>query len=962
MDVAQNPNSRPRLVLNDPAISMRVLTRIQRELRECHSFRFYVAFANQEGVACLLQSLEDLRARNVRGRVLVSQYLNFTDPVALRTLLRLRNLEVRIATEGSVHAKGYYFNHGEVERYIVGSSNWTAAALATNTELNLQVETAAGSSFADEVDAEFDRQFARAQPLNLEFIEAYEQIYRESFAAKSSRDVDLPIVAEGTREWTRSFGPNSMQLEALESLARLRAGGERKALIISATGTGKTFLSAFDVAAFGARRMLFVVHRENIARAAMASFARIFGPTKSCGLYTGNRRERDADFLFCTVQTISRSEHLAGFAPDCFDYIVVDESHRAGAASYARFLSHFEPQFLLGMTATPERTDGADIFKYFDHNIGYEIRLQRALEERMLCPFHYFGVTDLAVDGTVIDDHAEFNRLADPERVTRILEKAELFGCDDGVVRGLVFCSRIQEAHALSKEFNLRGYRTVALDGSADENSREEAIRRLEAGRGATSKLDYIFTVDIFNEGVDIPQCNQIILLRPTQSAIVFVQQLGRGLRRVEGKEKYLTVVDFIGNYSNNFLIPIALFGDRSYDKDRIRRLMVAGNEGLPGTSTIDFDRIARERIFESINSARTQLVRDLRADFQSLQSRIGRLPMMCDFVEHDLRDPATYSEYSKSFYAFSRMMEPEEVPALDSAAAKVLEVYSRDALNGKSLEEPLLLRQMLDGAIVSIESLNRLRAEYTGAPATLERWDAAARSLNLRFLREATGKRLVSVGEQLGITFVERRDSQYCRLSDLDRVLAESTFSRYLRDLSSYALARFARQFDRSRFVDGFVRYEKYGRSDVFRILGARENPVAQNVGGYMLDPEKRAWCPIFVTYRKHENMSATTQYEDAFLGRESLQWFTKSRRTLQSPDVQFFRTAAPEQRIPLFVKKNDDEGIDFYFLGNVRPEPATFVQQSMSDEDGGTVPVVRMTMSLDTAVDEALFEYITS
>lgn len=953
---------RPRLVLNDRTTGIRVLTRIQRELQACRSFRFYVAFANQQGVVSLLQTLEELRIRGTRGRVLVSQYLNFTDPVALRTLLRLTNLEVRIATEGSVHAKGYYFHHDTLERYIIGSSNWTESALATNTELNLQVEAAAGSDLGREIDEEFDRQFDRATPLTAAFIETYERIYREQLRASSITQTESTNVADQKPHWTSPFAPNSMQVEALESLANLRLAGERKALIISATGTGKTFLSAFDVQRFDAKRMLFVVHRENIARAAMASFTKIFGPSRTCGLYTGNRRNSEAEFVFCTVQTMSRPEHLAHFAPDYFDYIIVDESHRAGAASYARFLNHFDPKFLLGMTATPERTDGSDIFQYFDHNIGYEIRLQRALEEEMLCPFHYFGVTDLTVNDEQVSDHTDFNRLAARQRVDQILDKARLYGCDDGVVRGLVFCSRVDEAHALSKEFTLRGYRSLALDGSASEDTREQSIRRLEAAQDAADKLDYIFTVDIFNEGVDIPQCNQIILLRPTQSAIVFVQQLGRGLRKVEGKDKYLTVIDFIGNYTNNFLIPIALFGDRSYDKDRIRRLMVAGNEGLPGTSTINFDRISRERIFASIDGARTMLLRDLRADFRSLRDRIGRIPMMRDFLEHDLRDPVAFSDYAKSFHEFSRALYPEEIPTLEPKSAKTLEVYSRDGLNGKSIEEPVLIRGLLEEPTASLEALNRQCAAITGVEPSSERWDAAIRCLNLRFLRESAAKTLVPIGEKLGVTLIERRGETVVRLGDLELMLGQTGFAPYLRDLANYALSRFIGEFDIRRHVGGFVRYRKYGRADVFRILGAPENPVAQNVGGYLLDPNDRAWCPIFVTYRKPEGMAATTQYEDAFLDRQSLQWFTKSRRTLTSPDVQFFQTASSTQRMPLFIKKSNDEGIDFYYMGDVRPDPATFSQQTMRDEDGGSVPVVRMTMHLDEPVHEALYDYIVS
>ncbi len=427
--------STPHLVLNRHDLGVRVLTSVQRELRNCDSFRFCVAFVNRAGVATLQQLLDELQVRGTCGRVLVSQYLNFTEPVALRTLLKLRNLDVRIATEGSVHAKGYYFARGGVERYMIGSSNWTAAALCTNTELNIQVETHAGSPLALEVAEEFDLQFGRATPVTQGFIDAYEKVW----TATPPPPVVAAVLGDARPAVAGVFQPNRMQVEALAALAALRTAGKRKALIISATGTGKTFLSAFDVQAAGARQMLFVVHRENIARAAMASFKKIFGARRTYGLYTGNDQEQEANFLFATVQTMSRARHLERFAPDQFDYIVVDESHRAGAASYARFLNHFEPRFLLGMTATPERTDGADIFSYFDHNIAYEIRLQRALEEEMLCPFHYFGVTDLTVNGEVIDEYAEFNRLTASERVARILEKTEFYGCDDGVLRGLVF-------------------------------------------------------------------------------------------------------------------------------------------------------------------------------------------------------------------------------------------------------------------------------------------------------------------------------------------------------------------------------------------------------------------------------------------------------------------------------------------------------------------------------------------
>jgi superfamily II DNA or RNA helicase len=225
--------------------------------------------------------------------------------------------------------------------------------------------------------------------------------------------------------------------------------------LISATGTGKTFLSAFDVKKFKPSKFLFVVHRLNIAKAAMKSYKSIFrGLGIKMGIYSGSARDLEADFIFCTVQTISKDEHLKQFSKTYFDYIVIDETHRAGAESYKKIIEYYKPKFLLGMTATPERTDGLDIFKLFDYNIAYEIRLHRALEEDILSPFHYYGVTDISVNGEILEDNSDFNLLTSDERIDRIIEKIQLYGCDNGIVKGLIFCSTVQECNSLSKGFN----------------------------------------------------------------------------------------------------------------------------------------------------------------------------------------------------------------------------------------------------------------------------------------------------------------------------------------------------------------------------------------------------------------------------------------------------------------------------------------------------------------------------
>jgi superfamily II DNA or RNA helicase len=937
------------LVLNNSIIGTKVLTRLQQGLRSCNSFQFYVAFVNQEGIACLMQALLDAQSKGVRGRVLVSQYLNFTEPQALRTLQSFGNLSVRIATKGSVHAKGYCFRESKRDHYLIGSSNWTASALSTNTELNVEIEADPESAVGAQFQREFSDQFSAASPITADFLARYEE---QHHLARSKRPEELEAVDSGV------LRPNTMQLEALAALESLRSERKRKALIVSATGTGKTFLSAFDAKEFKAKRLLFVVHRENIARAAMGSYQRVFGSSKTYGLYTGTERNPDADFLFSTVQTLSKQHHLSRFSAGSFDYIVVDESHRSGAKSYERFLNFFRPGFLLGMTATPERTDGADIFSYFDHNVAYEIRLNRALQEGMLCPFHYYGVVDMTRDGKSVDEFTVFNKLVSMERATRIYQKAKLYGTHDGVTRGLIFCSRVEEANALSEQLNRLGLRTLALGGDSPEEIREDAIRRLEAKENSPAKLDYILTVDIFNEGVDIPTVNQIILLRPTQSAIIFVQQLGRGLRKLASEKKYLTVIDFIGNYQNNFLIPIALFGDRSYDKDKLRRLLKQGSDALPGSSTVDFEPIARERIFDAINKARLDIKADLSKEVKALQARIGRMPMMVDFVKHDARDPMAFVDYAKSYYSFLRGSLSGSVPALPATAERILQVYSKHVLNGKTLEESLILRELLKHQSVSVKRLNLLYVETTGAKRNRNRWLPAFRSANLSFIRDKKGGVLKTVAEILGISLLVDDGKSFKRTKAFSKLINNETFRNFLEDLIDYSVLRFMSDFKVGNEVKGFQRYRKYSRADVFRILGATENPVAQNVGGYWKDPQSE-WCPIFVTYKKQDDIAATIQYEDRFINPKQMEWFTKSKRTLQSPDVAFFRTAKPSQRIPLFVQKSNDEGIEFYYLGDVRPCIASFQQSTMKDEEGRATPVVKMILDLDHEVEPKLYEY---
>ncbi|MDB2318014.1 DUF3427 domain-containing protein [bacterium] len=942
------------LVLNQPSRG-KVIKTLKSELKSCCEFWFYVAFLNREGLQCLKQELLEAESNGVRGRVLVSKYLDFTDPEALRDLLRFSNLELKIAQSGNMHAKGYFFIKEKSETYLIGSSNWTASALTCNTELNVLITASRQDELADSVREEFLSQFDKATSVTEEFVRDYEENRKLSLATNST--------SNSGGSWAPpkvSLQPNDMQLDAINGIEKIRSDGEKKALVVSATGTGKTYLSAFHAKQIGVKRLLFVVHRENIARKAMESYKRVFGDTRTYGLYTGNTAEPNADFVFSTVQTLSRTPRMEVFAPDTFDYIIVDESHRVGANSYAKFLNYFDSKFLLGMTATPERTDGRDIFQFFDFNVAYEIRLQRALEEEMLCPFHYFGIADVLLEGESVDADTPFNLLGSDARIEHILYNAKRYGHSGSRVRGLIFCSRVEEATLISEGLNRRGLKTVALSGKDSEDAREEAIRRLEAHDSADA-LDYIVTVDIFNEGVDIPSVNQILMLRPTQSAIIFVQQLGRGLRKVEGQDKYLTVVDFIGNYLNNYLIPIALYGDTTNDRDQLRRLVFSGDAELPGTSTVSFDKISRDRIFESINQTNSQTLKELRSDFTAIHNRLGRLPVMMDFFELGARDPRQFGKYVKGSYRdFVRKLFPDEVHEVSNELREFLAVLGKDGLNGRSIEEPLIVLALLKESSISFESLLH-QLESLGLPSSEARLLSAARAVNLRFLTETVNKKKITTGEKLGVEWVYVKDSAIHRAFGFTKVESEGVADD-LRDMATFAKAIFLKDLDLACWENSFVRHRKYSRSDVFRLLGYPENPVAQNVGGYLLAQDRSSF-PIFVTYHKSDEISSTTKYEDHFKSPSVMHWFSKSRRTLESPDVRFLADVAGgfESQVQLFVKKNDDDGIGFYYLGHVCPKRDSFYQDEMPS-DKGAVKVVRLDFELEHAVPRELYEYLLS
>ena len=941
----------PELLINQKKPKKKVLSAIIQELENCDAFFISVAFVTTNGVATLINTFKTLESKGVKGKIIVSQYLNFTQPEALKRLSQFKNIELKIATKGNSHSKGYIFKTDKYYNLIIGSSNLTASALSTNKEWNLKVSGLPSSSIVEKVINEFDLDFQNGIPVTNEFIAYYEDIYKKQFL------VQKDIAASEELILPKEIVPNSMQVEALKNIEKLRSENKSKALLISATGTGKTYLSAFDAKSFNPTKLLFVVHRLNIAKKSMETFMDIFGKEKSMGLYSGNKRELDKDFVFSTIQTISKQSHLDQFDKHHFDYIIIDESHRSGANSYLRLIEHFEPKFLLGMTATPERTDGNDIFSLFDHNIAYEIRLNRAMEENMLSEFHYYGVTDLTIDDEVVENNSDFNLLTSDDRVEKIIKNANFYGTDNGITRGLIFCSKKDEAKELSEKFNQRGLKTIALTGDNSEDERVEGIKRLESDN-INEKLDYIFSVDIFNEGVDIPKINQILMIRPTDSAIIFVQQLGRGLRKVDGKS-YLTVIDFIGNYKKNYLIPIALYGDTSFNKDSLRRLISEGSRMIPGASSINFDEITKEKIFQSIDSANMKLLADLKNDYNLLKYKLGRVPMMMDFIEHGSRDPFLYVESKGSYFNFIDKVDKDLDINISKKQTKFLELFSKEINNSKRVEESIILHMLLDRGYVNMDDFKEFifnKYNYHVTQATI---DSCISNINFEFVRENKDNKLVPVRDIHNTDVVYKNEEVLFFHSDFIELLENEEFKSFLEDTIKYSIHSFDDSYDNKKWIEGFVLYRKYSRKDVFRILNVKENPVAQNVGGYLVSQDNKH-CPIFVNYHKEEDISESTKYEDEFVNNKEFDWMSKSNRKLESNDVRSILGKNGNIRLPLFIKKSNDEGIDFYYMGDVDPEQDQVKQTTMSNDKGKKVSVVKIRFNLYNPVTESMYKYL--
>ena len=756
-----------------------------------------------------------------------------------------------------------------------------------------------------------------------------------------------------------------MQVRFIANLRKILQHNEQRALLISATGTGKTYASAFAMRELGFKRVLFLVHRATLATQAKNSYQRVFGNAVSMGLVGAGYHQYGKDYVFATVETLNKDAHLQKYKPDEFDCIILDEAHHSSANTYQKVMQYFRPRLFLGMTATPDkRTDNDandNIYEIFHHQIAYEIRLQQAMEEDLLCPFHYFGITDLSVvqdmkAKNILEE--EFNKLICDERVKHIIEQSVYYGYSGDRVKGLIFCSRKQECKELSKKFNDMGYRTVALSGEDSEEVRQNAFERLAMEEGEqtdkTKPLDYIFSVDILNEGVDIVEVNQVIMLRPTQSPIVFIQQLGRGLRKANGKE-YVVILDFIGNYNNNFMIPVALSGDRSYNADTIRKYVISGNRTIPGASTIHFDEVAKNKIFHSIDRIRG-IKSIIRESYISLKNRLGRTPRLYDFYSNNEVDPLVIIREYKTYYGFLESMEKANYCCTLTEQEKlILEYLSKTILRGVRPEELEILQLLLRQNTISIETFQKLYQEKYRKNIMEDQVNCALEVLQGKFVSNEKEYQKYETIDMISCD----QTSRITRVSKYGELLRNAEFRSQVEDIIKVGLARYHDKFmNTNEVVSPFVLYEKYSRRDVSLLMNCGKDLSSVMFGMKRIQED----VFIFVTYHKEKAedernyVDGKPDYADVFEDNMIFKWDSKIGMGMESTYMKDVITAP---RKHLFVKKSDAES-NFYYMGTF--DIIDVKEARKEDNKGKLKPISKVVAKMHHPVRDDLLCYLQS
>jgi superfamily II DNA or RNA helicase/diadenosine tetraphosphate (Ap4A) HIT family hydrolase len=681
-----------------------LLLHLRGHLDRAERLDIAAAFTMNSGVSLLEEHLRDLLDRRGRVRIVTGDYLGVTEPQALLRLLDLQgDIQIRVLESGNVsfHPKAWIlFDREGGGTAFVGSSNFSASALRGGIEWNYRVITPQDSLGFAEIIRAFDELFEdkRCCAIDAEWVRGYERRRQQAPPAKSGTDELQPRPPE----------PHRIQQAALCALEETRAEGNTAGLVVLATGLGKTWLSAFDSHRPEFERILFVAHREEILTQAMRTF-RAIRPGATFGYYTGEQKHLGVDVLFASIQTLGRERHLTRFDPREFDYVVIDEFHHAAAGTYRRLIGYLEPKFLLGLTATPERTDGADLLALCGDNLVYRKDVADGIRAQLLCPFAYFGVPDL-VDyenipwrGARFDEEELTNHVATRARAQNALEQLRAHGG----AKTIGFCVSQRHADFMADYSRSAGLRSVAVHAGPSSAPRAHSLEQLQAG-----DLDIVFAVDMFNEGVDLPDVDTILMLRPTESRILWLQQFGRGLRHKVGK--ILKVVDYIGNHRVFLSKTRALLnlGDSNRDIAFALDQYEAGALDLPPGCSVTYDLEAIQILRALVRP--TGMGEALESFYRDFRDRVGRRPLALEALSEGWNPGSARQHYGSwlDFVAGMGDLTPEQTQVWQTLAPFLRELEVTQMT--KSYKMVLLLAMLGEDTFPGGIDIERLTERFT--------------------------------------------------------------------------------------------------------------------------------------------------------------------------------------------------------------------------------------------------------
>ena len=918
-----------------------ILHEILSSLETCKSFYFNVAFINFGGLQLLINCLNQLNNHNVKGQILTSTYLNFSEPKALRMIHELSNINLKVyndTKERGFHSKAYIFEYEDCYKIIIGSANITASALKTNIEWNVSIISKRDDNFIVSVLEEFTALWDSVNEITEAFLEQYENFIKELKEAKKHEHKLF--------EYADIIEPNIMQSRAIKNLEKIRQRQSNRGLVIAATGSGKTYMSAFDVKQHKPKRILFIVHQEEILKKSEQSFKQVLGHKIDTGFLTGKEKNYNNKYIFSTIQTLSRNYKM--FDANEFDYIIIDEAHHAGANTYQKVINYFKPEFLLGMSATPERSDGFDIFELFNNEVAIELRLHEAMEENLVTPFHYFGITDIEdvnLSNIKLDDISKVAEcLKINKRVDFIIEKMNLYGYDGDTRKCLGFCVNIDHAKYMSDEFNKRGFNSIYLTGQDTPEIRSSYTKKLEDDN---DPLEVIFTVDIFNEGIDIPSINQVLMLRPTNSPIIFIQQLGRGLRKMEGKS-FLTVLDFIGNHNRAFLIAVALKGSRYYDKDSLKVAVANDFSDIPGNTFIQMDKISKERIIKQLTNENFNTIKYLKEEYLAFKAILhGKTPKyLMDYLKYDgSPNPIKFIRYAKTYYEFLNKVE--------------VNFDDQDLINDEDFTKTLkYLSDMLP--LVRPHEFSLILSLTTKRTLNI---NEATNSINT-YVNSIDKDSVLHAMEYLNFDFYDssqkQRWNQIATFSNeiltlnsrFENLLQNKRKQRYIMDVLHYGLTIYESTYDDTNYGLPFLKlYAQYTMQEVALVSNTRKIHSSFRGSGLLTNNNDYF---LFVDLHKEKDIKESINYKDKFINRSIFQWQSPNN-TKQSSErgKDIILNKDRDIKLHLFIRK-------FKQIDNIS-QPYIYIGTMNTFEFEGNQPIT-IKAKLEHSIPADLYEELVT